>query len=459
MQYGTKTNGSTVAVTSGSPTVVGTGTTFLTSVTAGSLFTINNSNVPYIIGSITDDTHLVLTGNYAGSTLSGLSYNITTSYTVYNGLPYMEQGDIDTQTIFKRAMVLIDNLLHAHSIMSTLGDIIYGGASGVFTRLAGNITTGFKVLSSQGNGTVASAPAWVDMPTAGQSTFFMYNTASDIGGVYKVQQNQPSVGGLQTISTTGMTPGTDVLLGTFATPAGAPGITFIPEGIVTVHCDADQVSGTRTVSLFANVYKRVLAGTETLLCTTEVSLPITGTQASYEVQGLLTAGTQLLTTDRIVTKVYGRVSAGSGPSVDVNLFVENATLSRTEIPATAATATTFVPYSGATADVDLGGFSIKSSGVTSKLLTNTAATLTVATTDHTVVQTTAASVYTLPAAATYPGKEFHFVTQFAGTVTSASLNIVPLAGGAAGTAILAATAGKYAKLQSDGTNWVIIEAN
>jgi hypothetical protein len=95
----------------------------------------------------------------------------------------------------------------------------------------------------------------------------------------------------------------------------------------------------------------------------------------------------------------------------------------------------------------------------SSLVTNTAATYTVQTTDHTIVQTTAASTFTLPAAASFPGRILHILTQFAGAVVSASSNVVPIAGGAAGTAILAATAGKYAKLQSNGTNWLIIEAN
>lgn len=45
------------------------------------------------------------------------------------------------------------------------------------------------------------------------------------------------------------------------------------------------------------------------------------------------------------------------------------------------------------------------------------------------------------------------------TVVSASSNVVPLAGGAAGTAILAGTAGKWAVLQSDGTNYQIIQGN
>jgi len=108
--------------------------------------------------------------------------------------------------------------------------------------------------------------------------------------------------------------------------------------------------------------------------------------------------------------------------------------------------------------IDSGGFTkVQSFGT--NLVTNTAATYTVLSTDHMIVQTTAASVYTLPAAASFTGRRLHLLTQFAGTVTSASSNVVPIAGGAAGTAILTATAGKYALLQSNGTNWLIVAAN
>lgn len=93
------------------------------------------------------------------------------------------------------------------------------------------------------------------------------------------------------------------------------------------------------------------------------------------------------------------------------------------------------------------------------LVTNSAGTYTVLTTDHTIVQTTAGSTYTLPAASSFPGRRLHLLTQFAGAVISNASNVVPIAGGAAGTAILAATAGKYAILQSNGTNWLIVAAN
>lgn len=70
-----------------------------------------------------------------------------------------------------------------------------------------------------------------------------------------------------------------------------------------------------------------------------------------------------------------------------------------------------------------------------------------------------ACVVTLPAAASYPGREVMF-TNIGGAfaLTSASSNVVPKEGGSAGTAILAATDGVWATLVSDGTNWIIMQA-
>lgn len=66
---------------------------------------------------------------------------------------------------------------------------------------------------------------------------------------------------------------------------------------------------------------------------------------------------------------------------------------------------------------------------------------------------------TLPTASSWPGRVIRVKTVAAQTVVSASSNVVPLTGGAAGTAILAATAGKWAELQSDGTNWIVMAGN
>lgn len=66
---------------------------------------------------------------------------------------------------------------------------------------------------------------------------------------------------------------------------------------------------------------------------------------------------------------------------------------------------------------------------------------------------------TLPAASAFPGRRIVLKTIAAFTVVSASSNVVPLDTATAGTAILAATAGKWAELVSDGSNWVIMSGN
>lgn len=64
---------------------------------------------------------------------------------------------------------------------------------------------------------------------------------------------------------------------------------------------------------------------------------------------------------------------------------------------------------------------------------------------------------TLPAAASYSGRVLHFQNYQAQTLVSASSNVVPLAGGAAGTSILLASAGDSATLVSDGSNWLMTQ--
>ncbi len=88
------------------------------------------------------------------------------------------------------------------------------------------------------------------------------------------------------------------------------------------------------------------------------------------------------------------------------------------------------------------------------------ASFTLATTENSIIcNGTATITATLPAASSFSGRVVRIRTIAAFTVVSASSNVVPLAGGAASTAILAATAGKWADLQSDGSNWQIMASN
>lgn len=54
--------------------------------------------------------------------------------------------------------------------MTTLGDIIYGAASGTATRLAGNSTATAEVLTSTGSGSAATTPVWETLASLGFPT-------------------------------------------------------------------------------------------------------------------------------------------------------------------------------------------------------------------------------------------------------------------------------------------------
>lgn len=115
---------------------------------------------------------------------------------------------------------------------------------------------------------------------------------------------------------------------------------------------------------------------------------------------------------------------------------------------------------GATGKIALQGQWTGTNGFgASAPVTVNAATYTATPNQYSLIFTTTACTLTLPAAATYPGMILMLKNITATAVTSASANVVPLASATAGTAILAATAGKFVQLQSDGTNWIAMMAN
>jgi hypothetical protein len=90
----------------------------------------------------------------------------------------------------------------------------------------------------------------------------------------------------------------------------------------------------------------------------------------------------------------------------------------------------------------------------------TATSYTALASDQTVVFNAAGTAtITLLSAQANGGKRIRLQTIAAFTVVSPTSNVIPCAGGAAGTAILAATAGKWADLESDAANWRITACN
>jgi hypothetical protein len=101
----------------------------------------------------------------------------------------------------------------------------------------------------------------------------------------------------------------------------------------------------------------------------------------------------------------------------------------------------------------IGGFTAFSSAT--PIAKVAAFTVGAAETSFTVTGTGSVPV-TLPAAASFPGRWVYITNRAAFTIVSAASNVIPRAGGAAGTAICSGTAGTWAALQSNGTNWEIM---
>lgn len=107
-----------------------------------------------------------------------------------------------------------------------------------------------------------------------------------------------------------------------------------------------------------------------------------------------------------------------------------------------------------------GSITIATNGtvVTSAPVTKTA-DFTVGATDTWIINNKSGStcVVTLPSPSTNTGRVLYFQNYQAQLLNSATSNVVPRAGGAAGTAILSNTAGDTTTLVSDGTNWIAMQ--
>lgn len=132
--------------TNGTTVITGSGTAWLGNVTAGSVFSIAGSGVPYIVGNVDSNTQITLTTPYVGPNASGQSYAITTSFTPNQGMPYPEFGDIDTPTILKRAFLILDAIL----TLSIGGTAV--ASRMVYTDTNGKLATSAHLRYAQGQG-------------------------------------------------------------------------------------------------------------------------------------------------------------------------------------------------------------------------------------------------------------------------------------------------------------------
>lgn len=145
---------------------------------------------------------------------------------------------------------------------------------------------------------------------------------------------------------------TPTIIQSFITEAGYPNITVLPVGTIAIHIDITKASGNRIYMVYAAIYKRTTGGTETLIATTGNSDPTSvNTLTSHDLTAYISAPVTLNATDRIVTKIYGSVNSSTA---SLTLSFDDNTSCGIQLPALPASASQFIPYTGATANVDLG---------------------------------------------------------------------------------------------------------
>lgn len=197
-----------------------------------------------------------------------------------------------------------------------------------------------------------------NLPTQsiGFYTYMFSGTNSDIGGYESMPSlTQYSAGTLATAGGTVTT--TPTLLASFATNIGFPNVTVIPAGEFNCHYETVKGAGSNNYHSYFEVYKRTSGGTETLIATSDSSSDTAvNTNVSVDLSAVITSNVTLSSTDRIVVKVYAVMLSSSAT---INLRYDGSTNSRFEMVSSLVDATNFVPYSGATGNVDVGSYNMK----------------------------------------------------------------------------------------------------
>lgn len=177
--------------------------------------------------------------------------------------------------------------------------------------------------------------AWNDLPYAVgisilNSTYMLTGINSDISG-YKqaVSLNNFVAGGLHIDLVAGVST-TPTLLQEFATNSGFPNTTIIPSGNFSFHFETKKSAGSNNYYCYAELYKRDLSGTETLIVSSDSSSQSSiNTNIQHTLGGFAISNIALLTSDRLVMKVYAVMVSSTAT---ISLLTDDNTDARFVIP-------------------------------------------------------------------------------------------------------------------------------
>lgn len=259
----------------------------------------------------------------------------------------------------------------------TVGNLLVADTTTSLTAITPNVTNTQLFLSQIGNGTSVTSTSWQPIPVQGELIYYFTDTASSIATYY--QQTATPLAPLHSIATTGVTNGQ--LLMTFATNVNNPNQLFLPAGQYSCHIRAAQISGTKNSQIRVEIWEVNSIGIDIAkIADLGPSTDLTNTNAEYFIAEAVVQYNLATSSSRIITKLYAVISGG-GSAPDITIYMGDGSDSRTNIPGPIADVTTFVPYTGAITNLDMGSFNITTTGTinagtfTGNNLTGTAASV------------------------------------------------------------------------------------
>jgi hypothetical protein len=210
-----------------------------------------------------------------------------------------------------------------------VGDSGSGGLQGLVPAPAAGDAQAGKFLSADGT--------WEVFPVSGELVSFFTGDTSDIGG-YLTMTSLPPTG--PEVYVTDSSPATGSIIQSFATVPLNPGVSFIPNGVVSVTVHAYKTGGTKNAQLYSEIYKRTGLGVETLIATTNNSVLLGTIEVNLTSMNTIIPDTFLSPTDRIVVKIREFLSgSGSNPS-SITIGFAGVTAARAAAPGTTVPAIT-----------------------------------------------------------------------------------------------------------------------
>ena len=251
--------------------------------------------------------------------------------------------------------------------------------SGTVTSVGLSMPSAFTVTSSPitTSGTIAITGAgttaqYIDgtgalQTFATQQVFFFQNTASAVAGYYKMLTT-PYVPSTALTIISGVTNGQTLY--NFITDASSPNRTFIPSGLIQVNVHCAKTSGTKDLSVYAEIWETDSSGIDIAnIATTGTSTILTGVLTDLYITASLASNyTYASVNSRVDVRIHAVVtSGGSAPSFQ--LSVGGTTDSRLILPATAGSQT--VTLTGEVTGSGIGSIAttLTNSAVIGKVLT------------------------------------------------------------------------------------------